>query len=118
MAYLIIALVAAFVIAAAVFYAKGRGKLASRLLVLFPAVVCCGLFQNLSRGVEVIGQSAMESDCYYLAFFLALLALSVFSALFPQKSALFWVTWAIIAVVCAAACGVLIYMVFFWKVFN
>ncbi|MGA2276996.1 MAG: hypothetical protein ABSG00_05275 [Terracidiphilus sp.] len=118
MAYLLIALLAGFMIATAAFYATGRGKFASRLLVLFPVVVCGGLLQNLSRGSRVIGLYAMESDYYFLAFFLVLLALSVFSALYPKKSALFWVAWAITAVVCAVSCTVLIYMVFFWKVFN
>jgi len=84
------------------------------LLPISSALLCVGVLLDLSRGVQQIGQGAIESDQKQLAFCLALLALSVLAAFLPKRPWLFWIAWTANAFVCAVP----VYMVFFWKVFR
>jgi hypothetical protein len=47
-------------------------------------------------------------------YVLVLLVLSVFAALRPKWPWLFWIAWAPSGFIC----GILVYLAFFWKVFN
>jgi hypothetical protein len=111
---LALTVVIAAVIAAAAFYATGHRLSGLWLLVLSPACLCVVILQDLSRGVRQIGQAAIESDHNQLKFCLALLALSLLAALRPSWPWLFWIAWTLNVLVCA----LLLYMVFFWKVFS
>ena len=54
------------------------------------------------------------SDQKQLAVALVMLAISIFAALRAQWRWLFWIEWFLNGIVC----GMLIYLVFFWKVFS
>ena len=114
MASLLLLVVIALVTAAAAFHATGHRAPGCWLLALSPASLCAGFLLDLSRGVRQIGQAALENDRNQLAFCLVLLAACLLAALRPRWPWLFWIAWAVNALICA----VLFYMVFFWKVFG
>jgi len=49
-----------------------------------------------------------------LGFCLLVLAFSFLAALFPRRPLLFWTAWLFNAFVCC----ILLYAIFFWKVFS
>ena len=84
------------------------------MLMLFPAFLCGAALLDLSRGIAYLGAGAYRSDQKQLLFSIVFLALTVLGVFFPQRRLLFWASWAINALVCAA----LVYLAFFWKVFS
>jgi hypothetical protein len=107
--------VAAFVLlAAAILQGMRKRVLACWLLAPFPALMCIGILRDLARGPGQLGQGAFASDQKQLALCAVLLGMSLLPALRPVRWWLFWVAWLLNA----AVMGVLIYLVFFWKVFS
>jgi hypothetical protein len=114
LASLVLTIVIALAAAAAAFHATGHRFPGCWLLVFSPASLCVGILRDLSLGVRQIGQAAIQNDRNQLAFCLVLLVLSLLAALRLSWPWLFWIAWALNALVCA----VLLYMVLFWKVFS
>jgi len=112
------ALLAVFVIvlllAAAALQLVGRRRIACWLLAVFPGFACVAYLRDLAQGAQRLGLAAYQSDQKQFGAALVLLAISVFAALRPQWRWLFWLEWIFNAI----ACGVLVYLVFFWKVFS
>jgi hypothetical protein len=88
--------------------------LGTRLLVLFPAALCCSLLFDLAHGVRGLGQAAYNTDLRTLPFLLGFLALAVLASLRTGWRWLFWITWLVSALFCSIA----VYLTFFWKVFS
>ncbi|WP_348264095.1 hypothetical protein P8935_06060 [Telmatobacter sp. DSM 110680] len=86
----------------------------TRLLILFPAVLCLSLLLDLSHGVTKLGQAAYNSDLRTLPILLIFLAIAILAALRSAWRWLFWIVWLI----GAALCSIAIYLTFFWKVFS
>lgn len=105
--------VGVLILAAAFEFTKMR-KVSGWLLVPFPAFLCAAALADLSRGEEKIGAAVFESDLKQLVFVVFLLLLCLLAALRPHWRWLFWTGWAVSAMIC----GVLLYLVFFWKVFS
>ena len=114
MASLVVPFVIALLIAIAVMHATGRRAFACWLLVIFPAALCGACLVDLARGPAQLGEAAFKSDQKQLLYCLALLAMNLLAALRAKSSWLFWVSWLLDA----AVCGILVYLVFFWKVFS
>lgn len=106
--------VIALLLAAAALHLRGRRTLGCWLLAVFPAFACVAYLRDLLQGAQRLGLAAYQSDRKQLGAALALLAISVFAAVRPQWRWLFWLEWTFNAI----ACGVLVYLVFFWKVFS
>ena len=107
-------LVIVLLLAAATFQLRGRRRVGSWLLAVFPGFACLAYVRDLVQGPDRIGLAAYQSDRKQFGAALVLLAFSVLVALRPQWRWLFWVEWVFNAI----ACGVLVYLAFFWKVFN
>lgn len=86
----------------------------TRLLVLFPAVLCLSVLLDLTHGVTQLGLAAYNSDLRTLPLLLIFLAIAILAALRPAWRWLFWIVWLI----GAALCSIAIYLTFFWKVFS
>jgi hypothetical protein len=86
----------------------------TRLLLLFPAVLCFSLLFDLEHGVSKLGQAAYKSDLRTLPFLFIFLAVAVVAALRPAWRWLFRIVWLIGALLCSIA----VYLTFFWKVFS
>ena len=88
--------------------------LGTRLLVLFPAVLCFGLLLDLFHGVHALGQAAYNTDLRTLPFLLGFLALAALAAIRTNWRWLFWIAWVVSAIFCSVA----VYLTFFWKAFS
>ncbi len=91
-----------------------RRRSACWLLAVFPAFACLAYLRDLSLGPQRTGLAAYQSDQKQLGAAFLLFAISVFAALRPQWRWLFWIEWIFNAI----ACGILVYLAFFWKVFS
>jgi hypothetical protein len=109
-----VAVTVVLVIASAAVHATGRRGFSCWLLVLVPVAFCGGILHDLSQGVGRLGQGAIDSDRDQLGFCLLVLAFSFLAALFPRRPLLFWTAWLFNAFVCC----ILLYAIFFWKVFS
>jgi hypothetical protein len=99
---------------AAGFRLAGKARLSCWLLVVFPAFLCLAYVRDLILGPVRLGASAYQSDQMQLLVALGMVAVSVFAAFRPQWRWLFWLEWFLNGIVC----GMLIYLVFFWKIFS
>jgi len=112
------ALLAVFVIGALLFAAAlqltGHRRPACWLLAVFPGFACIAYARDLVQGAERIGLATYQSDQKQFGAALLLLAVSIIAVVRPQWRWLFWLEWAFNAI----ACGILVYLVFFWKVFS
>lgn len=86
----------------------------TRLMVLFPAVLCFAVLLDIAHGVSKLGQASYNTDLRTLPFLLGFLALAVLAALRSSWRWLFWLTWAVSALFCSIA----VYLTFFWHVFS
>lgn len=84
------------------------------LLVLFPAAICLALLVDLGSGPTRLGEASFHSDLRALPYTIAFLAVGFLAAFRPNWRWLFWILWLVSAVICA----VMVYLVFFWKVFS
>jgi cell division protein FtsW (lipid II flippase) len=114
MTSLIVPVAAVVLLAAAVFEGMQKRVLACWLLASFPGLMCIGILRDLARGPGQLGEGAFGSDQKQLVYCAVLLGISLLSALPPVRWWLFWVAWLLNA----AVIGVLIYLLFFWKVFS
>ena len=114
MGALLAAIAVALLLAAAVLHFKGRPRAACWLLVVFPGFLCLAYVRDLILGPAGLGQAAYASDQKQVVVALAMVAVSVFAAFRARWRWLFWLEWCLNAIVC----GMLIYLVFFWKVFS
>jgi hypothetical protein len=112
------ALLAIFVIVillvAAALQLAARRRFACWLLAIFPAFACVAYLRDLSQGPQHTGLATYQSDQKQLGAALLLFAISFVAAVRPQWRWLFWIEWIFNAI----ACGVLVYLAFFWKVFS
>jgi hypothetical protein len=106
--------VIALLLAAAALQLRGKRSLSCWLLVVFPGFLCLAYLHDLAKGPRVLGLGAFQSDQKQLIVALFMLAVSIFAALRPQWRWLFWTEWFLNGMVC----GMLVYLVFFWKVFR
>ena len=106
-------LLAVLLIAAAL-QLRSQRRVSCWLLAVFPAFACIGYLRDLAQGVQRIGLAAYRNDQKQFGAAFVFLAFSVVAALRPQWRWLFWLEWIFNAI----ACGVLVYLVFFWKVFS
>jgi hypothetical protein len=104
----------ALLFAAAVMQLAGRRRIGCWLLVVFPGFLCLAYVRDLVMGPQRIGMAVYGSDQKQVFVALGMVAVSVFAAFRSQWRWLFWLEWFLNAVVC----GMLIYLVFFWKVFQ
>lgn len=104
----------ALLLAAASLQLRGKRSLSCWLLVIFPGFLCLAYLHDLAKGPMVLGLGAFQSDEKQMAGALCMLAVSVFAAFRPQWRWFFWLEWFLNGVVC----GMLVYLVFFWKVFS
>jgi uncharacterized transporter YbjL len=111
---LIVISIVVLVIVAAVLHAAGKRRMGCWMLVLVSVTCCVGILQNLSLGVRRLGQGTIDNDHNQLAFCLFLLAVGLLAAFRPRLHWLFWVAWLLNAFICS----ILLYMIFFWKVFR
>jgi len=93
---------------------RGRRRIACWLLAVFPGFACIAYLRDLAQGAERLGLATYQSNQKQFGAALALLAISVVAVLRSQWRWLFWLEWVFNAI----ACGVLVYLVFFWKVFS
>ena len=114
MGALLAVIVIAVLLAAAALQLRGRRRVACWLLAVFPGFACIAYLRDLAQGSQRIGLAAFQSDQKQFGAALVLLAISVVAALRPQWRWLFWLEWIFNAI----ACGVLVYLVFFWKAFS
>ena len=114
MSALLAILVVVVLLLAAALQLKARRRIACWLLAVFPALACLAYVRDLILGPQGLGMAASESDRKQFFAALVLFVVSVFAALRPQWRWLFWIEWILNAI----ACGVLVYLVFFWKVFS
>jgi hypothetical protein len=83
-------------------------------LTFLPASMCVSSVLALSQGKAALGRAGFETDLRVLLYCLAALGLSVFSAIQWKLRWLFWTIW-----VCSGLfCALIVYLVFFWKVFS
>jgi hypothetical protein len=114
MGVLLTLFVIALLLAAAALHLRGLRRLGCWLLAVFPAFACIAYLRDLLQGAQHLGLAAYQGDRKQLGAALALLAMSALAALRPQWRWLFWIEWIFNGI----ACGVLVYLVFFWKVFS
>ena len=89
-------------------------KLACWLLALFPASLCVGLFMDLVKGRQKLGEAAFHSDLRTLLPLAGFLAVTVFAALRPKWGWIFWIAWVLGALIAA----IIVFLTYFWKVFS
>jgi len=106
--------VTALLLPAAALQLRGKRKLSSWLLVVFPGFLCLAYLRDLAKGPHILGASAFQSDQKQLVVALIMLAVSIFATFRTQWRWLFWMEWFLNGMVC----GMLVYLVFFWKVFS
>jgi O-antigen/teichoic acid export membrane protein len=111
---LLTVIVLVLLLASAAFQLQGRRRVACWLLAVFPGFACIAYLRDLAQGSQRMGLAALQSDQKQFGAALVLLAISVVAALRPQWRWLFWLEWIFNAI----ACGVLVYLVFFWKAFS
>lgn len=114
MGALLTLLVIVLLLTAAALQLQSRCRTACWLLAVFPLFACIAYLRDLAQGVQRIGLATYQSDKKQLGAALVLLAISFVAALRPHWRWLFWLEWIFNAI----ACGILIYLVFFWKVFS
>ena len=114
MASLVVFAVLAFLVAIAVLHFMGMRTIACWLLVILPVVLCAQGLLDISHGVANLGEAAFRGDQKNLTFSFGLLALSLLAAFRLRSPWLFWIAWTFNI----AVCGILIYLIFFWKVFS
>ena len=114
MSSLLVPVLIALLVAAAVLHVMRSHRVAAWLLVTFPAALCAGIVLDLSKGAAALGQGAFEGDQKQLVYCFFFLALSLTAALCPKWPWLFRLAW----VIDASVCGILVYLAYFWKVFN
>ncbi len=107
-------IVLALLLAAAGLQLAGKRSVGCWLLVLFPGFLCLAYLRDLSKGPRVLGLGAFQGDEKQLLVALCMLAVSIFAAFRTQWRWLFWLEWLLNGIVC----GMLVYLVFFWKVFS
>ncbi len=106
--------VIALLLAAAALHITGRPRLAAWLLVIFPGFLCLAYLRDLARGPRILGLAAFQSDQKQVVVAFLMLALSILVPLRTQWRWLFWTEWFLNSI----ACGMLVYLVFFWHVFS
>jgi hypothetical protein len=107
-------IVLALLLAAAGLRVAKKARVACWLMVVFPSFLCLAYLRDLAQGPSVLGAAAYVSDQKQLAVALVMLAISIFAAWRAQWRWLFWIEWFLNGIVC----GMLIYLVFFWKLFT
>jgi hypothetical protein len=112
-AFLTIVVIALLLVAAAL-QLRGKRSLSCWLLVVFPGFLCLAYLHDLAKGPGALGISAFQSDQKQLVVALFMLTVSIFAAFRTQWRWLFWLEWILNGIVC----GMLVYLVFFWKVFS
>jgi hypothetical protein len=95
------------------FIARFR-KLACWLLVLFPAVLCCGILLDLAHGMQKLGQAGYSTDIRTLPYFAGLLVVTLLAAIRPKSGWLFWIVWTFNLLFCA----LVVFLTYFWKMFS
>jgi hypothetical protein len=114
MASVVVLAAFAFLVAIAVLHLMGMRRLGCWLIVILPVILCAQGLVDISHGVAKLGEASFRSDQKELTYSFGLLALSLFAAFRPKSPWLFWIVWAFNI----AVCGILFYLIFFWKVFN
>lgn len=114
MGALLTVFVVLLLLAAAALQLRGQRRLGCWLLAVFPAFACIAYLRDLVQGAQRLGLATYQSDQKQVGAALVLLAVSVVAALRPRWRWLFWIEWIFNAI----ACGILVYLVFFWKVFS
>jgi hypothetical protein len=104
----------ALVLGSAILHFTRLRTLACWLLALLPASLCVGLFIDLAKGAQNVGQASYQSDLKTLVPLAGFLAISVFAAIKPKWRWVFWIAWVLDALVCA----VVVFLTYFWKVFS
>jgi hypothetical protein len=107
-------LVIALLLAAAALQLLGKLRSSCWLLVIFPGFLCLAYLRELIQGPQRIGLATYVSDQKQIVAALGMLAFSVFVAFRTRWRWLFWLEWILNGI----ACGMLVYLVFFWKVFS
>jgi len=107
-------IVIALLLVAAALHLIGKPRASAWLLVIFPAFLCLAYIRELLQGPQRLGLAAYASDQKQLIVALAMLAFSIFVAFRTRWRWLFWLEWILNGI----ACGMLVYLVFFWKVFS
>jgi hypothetical protein len=106
--------VIALLLAAAALHLTGHPRLAAWLLVIFPGFLCLAYLHDLAKGSRILGLAAFQGDEKQLVVACFMLAVSIFAAFRTQWRWLFWTEWFLNGI----ACGMLVYLVFFWHVFS
>ena len=104
----------ALLLAAAGLALSSRPRAACWVMVVFPGFLCLAYARDLALGPARLGQAAYASDQKQLLVALAMVGVSVFAVFRTRWRWLFWLEWCLNAIVC----GMLIYLVFFFKVFR
>jgi hypothetical protein len=107
-------IVVALLLSAAGLQIAGKRRLSCWLLVIFPGFLCLAYARDLAQGPARLGMGAYQSDQKQLLVALGMLAFSILAAFGSRWRWLFWLEWFLNGIVC----GMLIYLVFFWKVFR
>jgi hypothetical protein len=107
-------IVIALLLAAAALQLTGRPRFSCWLLVIFPGFLCFAYLRELHQGPQRLGLSAYLSDQKQFGVALCMLAFSIFVAFRTSWRWLFWLEWILNGI----ACGMLVYLVFFWRVFS
>jgi hypothetical protein len=87
------------VLACAVLHFTRWRKLASWLLVIFPAALCAGLWLDLSHDSLKPGQPGYHFDLAALPYLFGFLVVTVIAALRPRWRWIFWILWAVSALI-------------------
>ena len=103
----------ALLLAAAVLQVTGHPRAGCWVLVVFPGFLLLAYLRDLALGPAHLGFAAYRGDEKQLVVALAMVAVSVFAAFRVRWRWLFWLEWCLNAVVC----GILIFLVFFSKLF-
>jgi hypothetical protein len=110
----LVVIVIALLLAAAALQFMGRPRVSCWLLVIFPAFLCLAYLRELMQGPQRLGLAAYSSDQEQIIVALGMLAFSIFVAFRTRWPWLFWLEWVLNGI----ACGMLVYLIFFWKVFS
>jgi hypothetical protein len=111
---LLVCVAITILLAAAALQLAGRPRLGCWLLVVFPGFLSLAYVRDLMLGAQRIGLAVYESDKKQVLVALCMTAVSVFAAFRSEWRWLFWLEWFLNGMVC----GMLVYLVFFWKVFQ